>query len=72
MAGDNRITLDLTGVQATLHKTITGIRVAAVSLVQRLKAVSPDRWFLVGFVLLLVAFLFVLIVHPSSVGRGGR
>jgi hypothetical protein len=51
---------------------MAGIRVRAVSLVQRLQATTPDQWFLVGFVLLLVAFLVVLLVQPSSVGRGGR
>ena len=59
-------------VREWLRKTIIGIRVAVVGLVRRLKAVSPDQWFLVGFVLLLVAFFFVLLVQPSSVGRGGR
>ena len=48
------------------------IRVAAIGMARRLKTVSPDQWFLVGFVLLLVVFLFLLIVQPSSVGRGGR
>jgi hypothetical protein len=40
--------------------------------VRRLKTVTPDQWFLVGFVLLLMAFLFILLIQPSSVGRGGR
>ena len=59
-------------VREWLHKTTTEIRVAAISTARRLKTVSPDQWFLVGFLLLLVVFLFLLIVQPSSVGRGGR
>jgi type II secretory pathway component PulM len=59
-------------VHEWLRKTTMGIRVAAIGMARRLKAVSPDQWFLVGFVLLLVVFLFLLIVQPSSVGRGGR
>jgi hypothetical protein len=51
---------------------MTGIRIAAIGLARRLKTVSPDQWFLVGFVVLLALFLFLLIVQPSSVGRGGR
>jgi len=54
------------------RKTITGILGAAVGVVRRLKAVNPDQWVLGGFVLLLLAFLVVLLVQPSSVGRGGR
>ncbi len=38
-------------------------------LVRRLKAVPPDRWFLIGFVLLFGVFFLVLVVQPSSVGR---
>ena len=39
---------------------------------RQLKATTPDQWFAIGFVLLLVVFLVVLLVQPSSVGRGGR
>ena len=35
-------------------------------------ATQRDRWFLVLFVLLLLAFLVVLVTQPSGVGRGGR
>jgi hypothetical protein len=55
-----------------LRRKMAAVRFRAVSLVQRLQATTPDQWILVGFVLLLVAFLFVLLVQPSSVGRGGR
>ncbi|MBA3316657.1 MAG: hypothetical protein H0T50_01010 [Gemmatimonadales bacterium] len=41
-------------------------------LVRRLKAVPPDRWFLIGFVLLFGVFFLVLVVQPSSVGGGGK
>ena len=59
-------------VHEWLRKTTMDIRVAAIGMARRLKTVSPDQWFLVGFLLLLVVFLFLLIVQPSSVGRGGR
>lgn len=55
-----------------LRRKVASTRVRAGGLMRRLKAVTPDQWFLVGFALLLVAFLFVLLVQPSSVGRGGR
>jgi hypothetical protein len=38
----------------------------------RVASITPDRWFLFGMILLFVAFLVVLMVQPSSVGRGGR
>jgi hypothetical protein len=55
-----------------LRQRITSIGVTAVGLARRLKTTTPDEWFLVGFVLLLMLFLIVLLVQPSSVGRGGR
>lgn len=30
------------------------------------------RWFSLGFILFLLAFLIVLLTEPGSVGRGGR
>jgi hypothetical protein len=39
---------------------------------QRLRIVAADRWFLVGFVLVLLLFLVMLVILPGSVGRGGR
>lgn len=33
---------------------------------------SRDRWFLIGFALLLALFAILLFVQPSAVGRGGR
>jgi hypothetical protein len=55
-----------------LRQKVASTRVRAGELLRRLKAMTPDQWFLVGFALLLVAFVFVLLVQPSSVGRGGR
>jgi hypothetical protein len=39
---------------------------------RRAEAIRPDQWFLFGFALLLLLYLAVLIIQPSSVGRGGR
>jgi hypothetical protein len=52
----------------------TAVRVGtAVSVrVSRVARASPDRWFLLGFALLFLLFLIILVVQPSSVGRGGR
>lgn len=33
---------------------------------------TRDRWFILGFALLILAFLVALLVLPSGVGRGGR
>ncbi|NOT10144.1 MAG: hypothetical protein HOP28_18275 [Gemmatimonadales bacterium] len=38
----------------------------------RLQPRSPDQWFALGFILLLVGFFFTLLLSPSGVGRGGR
>ncbi len=45
---------------------------AISSAIGRLKAARPEQWFLVGFVILFLAFAVVLVVQPSAVGRGGR
>jgi hypothetical protein len=55
-----------------IRQKITSTGARAAGLMRRLKALTPDQWFLVGFVLLLMAFLFVLLTQSSSVGRGGR
>jgi hypothetical protein len=60
------------GLWGLMRQKIASTRAMTVGLMRRLKAQTPDQWFLVGFVLLLVAFLFVLLTQPSSVGRGGR
>lgn len=39
---------------------------------QKLRAVTPDRWILLGFAVLLLAFLIALVLQPGAVGRGGR
>jgi hypothetical protein len=53
-------------------RLVTAIRGAALSIASRLPAMTPDRWFLAVFALVLLAFLILLMVQPSSVGRGGR
>lgn len=60
------------GVYEWLYQKISSIQLASVSLLRRLMATTPDQWFLVGFVLMLMVFLVVLLTQPSSVGRGGR
>ena len=55
-----------------LSKTVAALRIGALNVLARARAVTPDRWFLLGMVILLLVFLVVLIVQPSSVGRGGR
>ena len=47
-------------------------RAAVGRLTRRMAGVAPDKWFLVGFVILFLLFFFVLLVQPSGVGRGGR
>jgi hypothetical protein len=42
------------------------------AIARRVGAIRPDQWFLFGFALLLLLYLAVLLVQPSSVGRGGR
>lgn len=37
-----------------------------------IRDVVTDRWFLIGFLLLLLLFVVMLVVLPGSVGRGGR
>lgn len=39
---------------------------------RQLRSVTPDQWLLIGFTLLMLAFLLALIFEPGSVGRGGR
>ena len=55
-----------------LNRAIAPIRALALGVLVRARAVNPDRWFLLGMVILLLVFLVVLVVQPSSVGRGGR
>jgi hypothetical protein len=58
---DKRLTLRLRAIVAALRNR-------ARTRVQR---VSPERWVLLVFVVLLAAFFATLLVEPS-VGRGGR
>jgi hypothetical protein len=39
---------------------------------RRIRGISSERWFLAGFVILFLVFFVLLIVQPTSVGRGGR
>jgi hypothetical protein len=48
------------------------IRTFAQASARRVEAIRPDQWFLFGFAFLLLLYLAVLIIQPSSVGRGGR
>ena len=64
--------LSQSSIPSLLSRLCRDIRDRALARFHRLRSVSPDRWFLIGFGLLLLAFLFVLLVQPSAVGRGGR
>jgi hypothetical protein len=55
-----------------VRRTMARVRPAVAGLMSRLSRVSPDHWFLLGFALLFFLFLIILVVQPSSVGRGGR
>ena len=55
---------------SSAHRPTGSDQIAA--LVQRVRTVTPEQWFLVGFVLLFVAYAVVLITAPVAVGRGGR
>lgn len=59
-------------IAAILARRFGEVRNRATVSAQRLRAVTPERWFGSVFVILLLAFLFVLIVQPNAVGRGGR
>jgi hypothetical protein len=41
-------------------------------LPRRLARVSRDQWLLLGFAVMFFLFFIILLVQPSSVGRGGR
>jgi hypothetical protein len=76
---DSRTSLATVGFAAaarssidTLSRLVGAMRRRAVAGAHRLRSLSSDHWFVVGFALLLLAFLFVLMVQPSAVGRGGR
>ena len=53
-------------------RTVARVRTVVTRLTRRVSGVAPDKWFLVGFVMLFLLFLFVLLAQPSGVGRGGR
>jgi hypothetical protein len=54
------------------RRTLAWIHSAVDWLPRRLARVSPNRWFLLAFVILFLAFFAILAIQPSSVGRGGR
>ena len=54
------------------RRTLVRIRTGVAPLTRRLAGVTPDQWFLVGFVILFLVFFLILLVQPSGVGRGGR
>ena len=62
----------LGGVRAILSRLVSQCRATIASIVARTSAVTPDRWFVLLFVLLVLIFVVVLLVQPSGVGRGGR
>ena len=51
---------------------VARVHTVVTRFTRRLSGVAPDKWFLVGFVILFLLFFFVLLVQPSGVGRGGR
>jgi len=61
-----------TAIRARAARSIQVVRSWASTLGRRLRALTPEQWFFLGFTLLLAAFLAVLFFQPSSVGRGGR
>jgi hypothetical protein len=61
-----------TSIAWRFSRLLGEVRGRVVASVHRIRSVSPDRWFLVVFVLLVLAFVLVFLVQPSSVGRGGR
>jgi hypothetical protein len=59
-------------LRGSVKRIVVRARTAVGGLMSRLAKVSPDLWFLLGFALLFLLFLIILVVQPSSVGRGGR
>jgi hypothetical protein len=59
-------------VGGSVRRTVIRIRAPVASLARRLTGVTPDQWFLMGFLILFLVFFLVLLIQPSSVGRGGR
>jgi hypothetical protein len=39
---------------------------------RRIRMIAPERWFLACFVILFLVFFLLLVIQPTSVGRGGR
>jgi drug/metabolite transporter (DMT)-like permease len=52
-------------LRSRAHKVLTGSW-------RRARSIDRDRWWLVVFAFIMLAFLVVLFFQPSAVGRGGR
>jgi hypothetical protein len=59
-------------VTARLRRGRERVHAIARATARRVTTLSSDRWFLIGLVAVLLLFLTVLMIQPSSVGRGGR
>jgi hypothetical protein len=59
-------------VVARLNRVRERLRAVARATTRRVTSLEPDQVFMVGFVLVLLLFLAILMIQPSSVGRGGR
>jgi hypothetical protein len=69
-AGSRRPRLGV--IEAKITSISTGLGRRLHPVVRRLGTVTPDRWFTLFFLLLILAFVVVLLVQPTGVGRGGR
>lgn len=61
-----------TAIRTRAARGIQLVRSLGARLGRRLRALTPEQWFFLGFTLLIAAFLMVLFLQPNSVGRGGR
>jgi hypothetical protein len=59
-------------LRGSVRRAVVQARTTVGQLARRLGRVTPDQWFLLGFVVLFFLFLIILLVQPTSVGRGGR
>ena len=49
-----------------VRRTIAQVRTAGFRTARRTAGVAPDKWFLVVFVILFLAFFVILLVQPSA------
>ena len=59
-------------IHVALARATRRVRMRANLVARQLRSFPSDRWFLIGFVLLMLAFVALLFLEPGSVGRGGR